>query len=253
MNVRENHKLFVQSLRMAWILALTCALTAGPVNSAYSQDAESGEAHSEAAHESHDAQHEGDHADGDHGHDEAGHGHDDHGAGHGTGHGDEHAAPSIWEDLSFWSIIAFAGFCFAIGKLGIWDWMLTSMSDREAQEQETISVAERHLSTARETLNKYRGQLEAMDETVAETLAEAKRDADHTRNEIVEFANHEAGLMVKRAEVDIDRARDQSLHQLFEHLAARVAEVSEQRVRSSFNDSDQDRLIDETLNQMAGN
>ena len=202
-------------------------------------------------------------ADADHGdedHDAKGHGEEDHHGESGgehhddNGHGDGdhgHEAPPFKEDLAFWSIIAFAGFILALYKLGIIDWLHTSMAAREDEQNDVISVAEGHLAEAQASLNQYRGQLEAMDETVAETLAEAGRDADHTRGEIVELAESEAKSMVKRAEVEIGRARDQSLHNLFSHLAARVAEAAESRMRQNLQADDQDRLIDDTLNQLA--
>ena len=167
------------------------------------------------------------------------------------GAGDHHGGPPIAEDLAFWSTLAFIGFLFAMQKLGIFDWLLTSMAAREKEQNYVISVAEGHLNAAHTDLNQYRGKLEAMDETVQEILAEAGRDAEHARTQIVLTAENEARLMVKRAEVEIGRARDHSLHNLFEHFANSVSAAVETRVRQGLEASDQDRLIDDTLNQMA--
>lgn len=168
-----------------------------------------------------------------------------------TDHGDE--KPTIWADLAFWSIIAFAGFCFAIVKLGLWDSLVTNMSQREQHEIQLIATAEGHLASAKAVLNQYRGQLEAMEETVVESLAEAKRDAQHTQSEIVELANCEASLMLVRAKHEIDRSRDQTLNRLFEHLSRSVAAATEASVRANLVAADQDRLIDDTLSQLAVN
>ena len=203
-----------------------------------------------------------DHADSDnHGHESGDHshgaeaGHSDHGDAHGDGHddhhGEGHGPPSIWEDLSFWSIIAFAGFCGAIVKLGLWDSLVTNMTAREEAEVAAIEKAEGGLAEAKTVLGQCRGQLEAMDETVAEILAEAKRDAAHTETDIIEAANHEASLMVQRAELEIERTKDQSLNRLFSHLAERVAEATESKLKTQLQTGDQDKLIDETLGQLA--
>ena len=164
--------------------------------------------------------------------------------------GDAHKAPPLKKDSAFWSIIAFAGFCFAIHKLGIWNWLKTSMAEREQNEGDLIATAENHLAEAQASLNQYRGQLEAMDETVAEILAEPKRDADHTQSEIVATANREAELITSRVKQEIERSRDHSLHDLFDHLAQRVTAAAEAKVKTNLQADDQNRLIDETLSQL---
>lgn len=175
--------------------------------------------------------------------------HDDHGDDHAGDHG--HAEETIWNDLSFWSIVAFAGFCAAIVKLGLWDSLVTNMTQREQNENQLITDAEAHLSSAAALLKEFQGKMEAMDETVAATMAEAQRDADHTKNDIVDYAQREASQMKHRAEVEIQRYRDQSLHTLFDHLATRVTQQTESKLRAELQVADQDRLIDETLNQLA--
>lgn len=190
------------------------------------------------------------HAAGDGSHDDHGEGHDDEDHHAENADHDSHGAPPLKEDSAFWSILAFAGFCFAINKLGIWNWLHVSMAEREKNEGDVIATAENHLAEAQASLGKHRGQLEAMDETVAETLREAKRDATYTQGEIVEAANREAELMVQRTQHEIERSRDQSLNSLFGHLAQRVTEAAEAKVKANLQADDQDRLIDETLSQL---
>ena len=190
-------------------------------------------------------QHDSDH------HDNGSHGDSGHGdASHGSGH---HGRPPIAQDEAIWGMVAFIGFVLAIHKLGLWRSLKTNMARREQNEIDVIAAAESKLSSAQSALSKYRGQLEAMDETVAETLAEAKRDASHTQADIVNSANKEAGLMVQRAEHEIERSKDQALNRLFEHMSKRVAETAEAKFRSQLQSQDQDRLIDDTLSQLAAN
>ncbi len=231
---RNHHNLFSLSMLFGLLFAVPVLLCGAVL----------------AEDEGHDAD-DHEHAAGDHTHDEDHDDEHDAGAHHAedASH-DSHGAPPLKEDSAFWSILAFAGFCFAINKLGIWNWLHVSMAEREKNEGDVIATAENHLAEARVSLGKYRGQLEAMDETVAETLAEAKRDADHTQGEIVEAANREAELMVHRTEHEIERSRDQSLNSLFGHLAQRVAEAAEVKVKANLQANDQDRLIDETLSQL---
>lgn len=196
------------------------------------------------------------HASGVHGessHGDSSHGDGEHGDAYGDGHGDgHHGPPSLGADEAFWGFIAFLGFCWAIKKLGLWRSLKTNMAAREQLEIDVIAQAEAKLAEAQRELTACRGRLEAMDETIAEILAEAKRDAEHTQNDILETARREAALISQRAEHEIDRFKDQSIKDLFDHLSGRVTESAIEKVRSSLQQQDQDRLIEETLNQFAG-
>lgn len=165
-------------------------------------------------------------------------------------HHDDHADVPFWGDLEVWSLVAFLGFVFAIKKLGLWNALLTSMSAREQRETELIASAETSLRSAEEELRHSRGQLEALDETTRGILEEARRDAEYTRNEITATAQREANVHLERARHEIERVRDQSVHDLFAALAEKVAQVTEERLRNNLQSSDHDRLIDETLAQM---
>lgn len=218
-------------------VALLSLWTFSGVNSATLSAAEGVEqaqgAHADAEHDSH-----GNHAAG----------HDDH---HGDGHhGEHHGKPPLAEDLAFWSIIAFAGFCFAIVKLGLWDSLKRNMGLRETRERNLIAQAESKLAEAEAAARECRGRLEAMDETIREIMAEAGRDADYTRSDILSVAQREADVLFQRANHDISRVKDQTLHDLFTHLANRVSQAAEERMRTQLQSADQDRLIEETLNQL---
>ncbi len=259
MKFRSHHNLFAMRLLATHALftaAFLMCMTFVSTNAVAQEHKDDDHAKAHAHDDDHAHEDGHDHKDDDHHTEKAGHGDGKHGEGdHGDGHhgDDHHGAPHIWEDSAFWSIIAFAGFCFAIVKLGLWKSLHVNMAAREQKENDLIATAEGHLAEANASLNEYRGQLEAMDETVAETIAEAGRDADHTKTEIVELANREAEQMRQRAEHEIERSRDQSLNSLFEHLAHRVAEAAEAKVRADLQAEDQDRLIDDTLNQLAAN
>lgn len=176
---------------------------------------------------------------------------DHHNAAHGDAHDGFHQPYSLRSDLPFWSAIAFLGFVLAIKGLGLWDLLLTNMSTREKAEAEAISTAESDLLGARTVLRTSRGRLEALDEQIRETMAEADRDARSTRNDIIAIAEREAQASVDRARLEIDRVRDQTLNEIFETVADRVADKTEQRLRSGLKNEDHDRLIGSMLNDLA--
>jgi F0F1-type ATP synthase membrane subunit b/b' len=163
-------------------------------------------------------------------------------AGHGADHA-EQAGGGIWDNLPFWGLIAFLGFLYAIRKLG-WNSLLTGMQEREENELRLIGEAEQLRQQALERLRHYQGQMEALDEHVREALAEAQRDADHTRHDIRTIAQREAELVRQRADVEIERVRSQSLSEIFEATVDRITREAEARIRARLSPTVQQKLID---------
>ena len=160
----------------------------------------------------------------------------------GEGHG------GIGGDLAFWSLVTFVGFVWVIRKLG-WKGFVDGLNDRERLENEAIADAEGKNRDAQQHLSDRKGELEAIDETTREFIEEAHRDADRTRTDIVAAATTEAETLKRRALREIERTRDQSLKELFDTMAQRVVERTEQRLQETLTDADQERLMDESLAQ----
>ena len=102
------------------------------------------------------------------------------------------------EDLPLWGIVAFIGFLFAVKKLG-WDALTSGMRDREASENRLIGEAETLRQQAAAQLTREKGNMEALDEHVREVLAEADRDAAHTRSDIRSVGEREAAAIRARS------------------------------------------------------
>ncbi|MEZ6065227.1 MAG: ATP synthase F0 subunit B [Planctomycetaceae bacterium] len=168
---------------------------------------------------------------------------------------DAHATgePGEWnmaEDLPFWGIVAFVGFLIALKLLG-WKPFVAGMRDREETTRALLADADRVHREAQAKLREQKGQMEAIDEQIREVLAEAERDAAHTRSEIRIAADREAAIAQERAELEISRTRDQSLHSIFETLAGELANRTEQRLRDSMSGDRQDRLVSAALAEFA--
>jgi F-type H+-transporting ATPase subunit b len=157
-----------------------------------------------------------------------------------------HGYGGLSSDLPFWGIVAFVGFALAIKFLG-WDALTSNMQTREDHERRLIADAEQTRSQADEVRREHRGRLEAVDEEIREVIDEAHRDADSTRQDILEVARHEAEVYRQRAVTEISRARDQALDGIFNTLTDRVTDSTQQRLATRLTATDQNRLIDEAL------
>jgi F-type H+-transporting ATPase subunit b len=82
-------------------------------------------------------------------------------------------------------------------------------------------------------------------------IDEAKQDAEHTKNDIIEQAQKEAKLTQERAIHEIERSRDAALKELFDTMSSQVASATEHVIGRSLNDDDRNRLIDEALSQFS--
>lgn len=165
-------------------------------------------------------------------------------------HDAAHGGGGLKQDLPFWGFVAFIGFVVALKFLG-WDSLTSGMQAREAKELEFISEAERLRDEAAARLRRHVGQMEALDETVRGVMAEAHRDADQTRRDIRSIADREAALLQARADLEISRTRDQSLHELFDRFSTRIAEGAEQRIKSQMTPQTQQQLVDAAIGEFA--
>lgn len=151
-------------------------------------------------------------------------------------------------NLLIWSLVTFVVFLFVL-KLLAWQPLIEGLNTREKKMFQAVAEAQGARNEAAALLAEHKGQMEAADEQVKEILAEARRDAEHTKNDIIATAQREAEATKDRAIAEIDRAKDQALSELFDRMADQVAGATETVVGRSLDPNDQKRLIDEALSQ----
>ena len=177
----------------------------------------------------------------------------------GDAHGDDHgghAEKSPVEDhnvqLVVWSLITFVIFLFVL-KAAAWKPLIQGLDNREANYVKLLGDAEADRDRALKMLGEYEQKLKAAQAEVDEIIAEARRDAERTKTDIISAANAEAEATRTRALDDIDRARDQALSSIFEHMHGNVLAATEKVLARSLSDDDHQRLIDEALAEVSAN
>jgi F-type H+-transporting ATPase subunit b len=169
--------------------------------------------------------------------------------GHAAAH-EEGVPLNLKLDLAFWSLIVFLVFLTVL-RLAAWGPLSDGLNRREARIRDEIAAAEEARNKAEQMLVEHARKLDKVQDEVREILAEARRDADYTKQDIVATAQREAEATKQRAVSEINRARDQALNELFDVMASRVATATEHVLGRSLDGSDQDRLIEEALSQMS--
>lgn len=177
----------------------------------------------------------------------------EHGGAAPAGHGGEHpmGPPISWErDLVLWTIVVFVVFLLVL-KFAAWGPLVAGLNSREAKYQKLLDDAESDRATAIKMLADYDVKLKAAQSKVDEIIAEGRRDAETTKQDIVATAQREAKVTLDRALDQINRAKDQAMVELFSHLRANVVAATERVLARTLNDSDHQRLIDEALAEVS--
>ena len=153
-------------------------------------------------------------------------------------------------DLAIFSAIVFGLLASGL-YFTAWPKILGALEAREEGIRKAIADAEDAKVQAQVFMKEHKGRLEAVENQVKDILAEARRDAEHTRLDIMKQAEVEAEATKNRAIAEINRAKDQAIDELFSTLASQVSAATEQVVGRALTGTDQDRLIQETVAQFA--
>ena len=147
--------------------------------------------------------------------------------------------------------MVFLIFLFVLKKTA-WSPLIAGLDKREAGIRAAIAEAEEGRRKSQAALAEYEEKLHGAEQTVAEMVAEAKRDAERTSQDIVAKAQADVQSMRDRAKEDIQRARDAALAEVFSTVNSQVALATEHVLGRALNDSDQERLIEEALAGISG-
>jgi len=175
---------------------------------------------------------------------------------HGGGHGHIGAAgvsqdpAEIKTDLAIYTLIVFLLLAWLLKKFA-WGPVTEGLERREGAIRDNIASAEAARIKAEKMLAEHAAKLEKVQDEVRGILAEAKKDAEHTKTEIIATAQKEAEATRQRAVHDIERARDQALDELFNQVGRVVYQATEQVLGRSVTSADNDRLIEDALSNFA--
>ena len=182
-------------------------------------------------------------------HESADHGQEsDHGD---DGHGGGGVPINFERDLALWSLIVFVLFLFVLKKIA-WKPIIEGLDKREGGIRAAIAEAEENQRKSQALLAEYEEKLRGAEQTVAEMVAEAKRDAERTSQDIVAKAQADVEAMRDRAKEDIAQAKDTALAEVFSTVNSQVAAATEHVLGRALSGDDQDRLIQEALSEISG-
>jgi F-type H+-transporting ATPase subunit b len=168
-----------------------------------------------------------------------------------AGGGHETGVPMVLKrDLALWSLVVFFLFLWVLGKFA-WKPMIEGLDKREAGIRSAIAEAEQNRKKAEAMLADYQKQLREAEQHVAAMIAEARRDAERTSQDLIAGAQREVDLLRQRTRDEIRQAKDAALADVFSQLNAQVVLATEHVLGRALQDSDQERLVTEALASIA--
>ena len=184
-------------------------------------------------------------------HDEKSDSHDDHDA-HSTDHAEATPNPLEFDpDLAIWTLIVFLAM-LVILKTFAWGPIMKALADREDSISGAIDAATAKHEEAKALLAEHQTKLAGAADEVRELLEEARRDAEHTKADILAEAKAAADTERERAVRDIEQARDVVVRELAEQTAGLAIDLAAKVVNQDITPSRQGEIVNEALNRFSG-
>lgn len=174
-----------------------------------------------------------------------------HAPGNAAHHEQDEGIPGLTpgRDLALWSLVTFL-IVLGILRATAWKPLLDGLYQRETSIKQALADAEASQARSKALLAEHEAKIAKAHEEVREIIAEARRDAEHTKQEIVAAAQKEADDTKHRAIAEIERTRDQALAELFDFVTNNVVQATEKVVGRSLGAQDQERLVQQALAEM---
>jgi F-type H+-transporting ATPase subunit b len=149
-------------------------------------------------------------------------------------------------DLALWTFVVFLLLLAVLWKFA-WGPIEAALEKREQIIHEHLAAAERSHEEAKAMLAEYERKLASAADEVRAMLEEARRDAEHTKQQILVEAKAGADAERARALRDVEAATDAALKQIGERGANLAVELAGKIVGAKLSAADHSRLISEAV------
>jgi F-type H+-transporting ATPase subunit b len=150
---------------------------------------------------------------------------------------------------SFWVLLIFI-IMLVILYPTAWRGIVQGLKKREDRIRTDIEDAEKARAAAEAMLKESTANLAAAEAKTRELIAAATTQGQQLAAHIRQQAQNETQSIAQRTTQDIAAARDAALRDVHNQAALLSTAVAEKIVRQNLNDTDQEQLIRESLNQL---
>ncbi|MEK6235701.1 MAG: F0F1 ATP synthase subunit B [Planctomycetales bacterium] len=151
------------------------------------------------------------------------------------------------QDVAIYTFVVFSLLLAILWKFA-WRPIAEGLDAREQRVADHIAEAEKLNADAKATMEDYQKKLLASQDEVRAIIEEAKRDAEHTRQEIVAKAEEETKAITERGVREVETAKAQALRELAECSADVAVELAGKLIEKQLSKDDHAELIDRQVN-----
>jgi F-type H+-transporting ATPase subunit b len=151
--------------------------------------------------------------------------------------------------LGIWSLVVFALLLFVLGRYA-WRPMLEGLRRREESIKSAIDEAQKTREEAQNLRTQLERQLAQAHEKVREIIDEGRRAAQQMQQEMINKARAENQTERERLRREIETAKDQALHDIWNQTAQLATLISAKAIRRQITEADHRHLVDEALSEL---
>jgi F-type H+-transporting ATPase subunit b len=165
---------------------------------------------------------------------------------------DEHEKSNLLDlrfDLTVWTIVIFAILFLVLRKFA-WGPILEGLQNREHSIESAIEEAKRVRDEMAKQSAEFQRQIADANQQIPKLLEQARRDAEHLREEMRTQAAADINAERQRLRREIEVARDQALQDIWNQAANLATVISARAIRKALAPEDHRRLVDEALSEI---
>lgn len=148
--------------------------------------------------------------------------------------------------LAIWTTVTFLLVLFILQKFA-WKKITSSLDDRANKIHDDLDRAETIRKDAEAKLEEYMDKLNGLKEEGQEIIAEARKDAEALRNEILETSRKEAEQIRERSRKEIDLAMDAALDKLHKDVTTLSVQIASQILGKTLSEQDHKELVEKSI------
>lgn len=152
-------------------------------------------------------------------------------------------------DMGLWTVVVFV-LLFLILRKAAWGPMLEGLHKREEGILSALNEAEKARAEAKSLRTHFEAEMAKVGDKVRELMDEARRDAQHVKDEMVTAGKAEINAERDRATKELSMAKDQALKELWEQSATLATLISAKTIKRDLGVDDHRRLLDDALAEM---
>ncbi len=152
------------------------------------------------------------------------------------------------------AVTALVVFLLAFGFLyvKVWPKIIQGLDDRQGKIRQEIANAEKAREQANAALAEYESELANARQEANDMIARAKADAKAVAQELRDRNEAELTEMKQRATRDLESAKRAAISELHSATATLAADIAGKILKREISAADQKRLVDESLQELAG-